>query len=131
MESWECQKDKLYPLVNSAQSNPWRNTAGKWDTELTLSHLCLSRALMLTHRKGDNETETKESSKEKTNLLNLWVMGSREPSQGAPGSAGHRTGLPQCHRRCLPREAAAGLQEGLPGIPVSPLPALLRPPDLP
>lgn len=98
MEGGECQKDKLYLLVNAAQTNPWRNTAGKWDTELTLSHLCLSRAMMLTHRKGDNETETKKSSKEKTSLLSFWVTGSRESSQGTRGCVGHRTGLPQWHR---------------------------------
>lgn len=65
-----------------------RNTAGKWDTELTFSHLCLSRALMLSHRKGDNETETKKSSKEKTSLLGLWVTESRESSWAPPISPG-------------------------------------------
>lgn len=60
-------EDRLPLLVDSAQ----RNTAGKRDTALTLSHLCLSRALTLSHRKGDNETETKKSSKEKTCPLNL------------------------------------------------------------
>lgn len=44
---------------------------------------------MLTHRKGDNETETKKISKEETSLLSLWVTGSRESSQGAPGREGH------------------------------------------
>lgn len=101
VEGGECQKDKHYLLVNYAQTNPWRSTTGKWDTEITLFHLCLSRALMLTHRKGDNETETKKISKEETSLLSLWVTGSRESSQGAPGSEGHGTGLLQWCRGYL------------------------------
>lgn len=79
VEGGDGQKDKLYLLANSAQTNCWRNIALKWDTELTLSHLCLSRALMLTHKKGDNETETKKGSKEQTRLLRTWVTGSRNP----------------------------------------------------
>lgn len=35
VEGGECQKDKLYPLVNYAQTNLWRNTTGKWDTDHT------------------------------------------------------------------------------------------------
>ena len=83
----QSQRDRLPLLVDSAQ----RNTAGKRDTALTLSHLCLSRALTLSHRKGDNETETKKSSKEKTHPLNLWLTGN--PHRCPPESTGHRTGL--------------------------------------
>lgn len=69
--------------MDSAQSQ--HPAAGKRDTELTRSHLCLSRALTLSQRKGDNETETKKSSKEKTSLLGLWVTGSRESPWVPPG----------------------------------------------
>lgn len=64
-------RDRHALLVGSTPSS----TAGKRDRALTLSHLCLSRALTLSHRKGDNEAETKTSSKEKTRPLSLWLTG--------------------------------------------------------
>ena len=47
---------------------------------------------------------------------------------GAPGAAGHRTGLPPRHRGdCLPRSELAGLQAGLTGTHMLPHPILLWP----
>ena len=67
-----------------------------WETghSLTLSHLCLSRALTLSHRKGDNETETKKSSEEKTRPPSHWLTGNPHRCPLPAQSAGHRPGTP-------------------------------------
>ena len=44
-------------------------------------------------RKSDNETEMKKNSREKTSLLSVWVPGSRDSPQAAPGRAGQDPGL--------------------------------------
>lgn len=66
------------------RAKPERNTAGKWDTELTTSHLCLWRALTLTQKRWQwNKEELQGENKLARSL------GHRESSPGAPNRAGH------------------------------------------
>lgn len=113
-------------LLIPLRANPRRHTAGKWDTELTLSHLCLSRALMLTHRKGDNETD-KEELQGETSPLRLWVTGSRESALGAPGSAVKPPAFPSGTKGNCQNEEFSGPQKGLTDIRTSFHPTPTRP----
>lgn len=97
----ECHKDKLQLLVHSTQSQP--SETHSWEVghrAHTFSPLPL-RALMLTHRKGDNETETKKSPKEKQKSAPS--VGNRVQGvlTGCPGQCAKPAGLPQWHQRAL------------------------------
>lgn len=81
---------------------------------------------MLTHRKGDNETD-KEELQGETGPLRLWVTGSRESALGAPGSAVKPPAFPSGIKGDCQNEELSGPQKVLTDTRTLFHPTLTRP----